>query len=52
MQVTFQTQRMVAYQVKNQTVIMARGQANQKQEQARAACDVDHASNVGHLTSI
>jgi len=36
MQVTFQTQRMVSQQVKNQTVILARGQANQKHEQARA----------------
>jgi len=36
MQVTFQTDRMVAAQVKNQTIILARGKANMLLEQARA----------------
>ena len=36
MQVTFQTQRMVAEQTANQTIIKARGEANRKLQQARA----------------
>ncbi|KAL1512042.1 hypothetical protein AB1Y20_005316 [Prymnesium parvum] len=51
MQVTFQTQRMIAEQVKNQTVILARGQANQKREQALANARMVEQTVLAEMTS-
>jgi len=51
MQVTFSTQRMVAEQTANQTVIAARGEANRKLQQARANAKITEQTVQAEMTA-
>ena len=51
MQVTFQTQRMVAEQSANQTVIVARGEANRKLQQATANARITEQTVQAEITA-
>lgn len=51
MEVTFEMQRMVSEQVANQTVILARGRANQKLQQAQANAQMTEQTVRAEMTS-